>query len=316
MELVKLINQLFFKEIGIYSLVASLRSALSLDENTAIEVAKDVAGMRLLVVSDWFNDEVAIYIKKLGGNPDNYRNYIEELKRAIKDEEELFKKEMAEDEPFELKSKNAALPERPLDPEQEKADSIEIFSGDLYTLLANGNNDYLGAYNIILLKLLAEDKSFKLEAEKAILSNQEQLSGKEFILDGKPAAPTIANWIKDFIKSEGSGMFDEMILSRYIVNSPNAKKLDEPEKKLLRKLLVFFKNIKFFPASLNGVPEDQWEIIPTEQGAELKVEKAKEKKNARDPKAQQLKDIADQFAPGSLERKAVEEEIRKYEAGS
>lgn len=309
----ELITKIFLKEVKMNELAPMLKVNFSLSDARAKEMAISVAGLRLLIIKDWLDEDIDSYIKSLGGNPADFNKYVEEQKKAVIEEAEFFKKEFAEEEPYVFKPKSAAIPERPLDLKQEKTDSISIFGGELYTILSSSKNDYLIAYNDILLKLLAEDKIFKSEAEKALLNNQEELTGKEFVLDGRQDKGTIANWIKDFIKNEGSGIFDEMVLSKYIVSSANAKKLDENEKKILRKLLVLYRNLKFFPASLNGVPEDQWEIIPAEKEVELKVEKAKEKKTARDFKSQQLRDMAEQFEPGSLERRAVEEEIRKYE---
>jgi len=107
-----------------------------------------------------------------------------------------------------------------------------------------------------------ENGDFRKNLENALFSNQEILTDKDFVFNGKKQMSTISNWLKDFIKRNGSGMFDNLALSQYLSGSENAKKLDSQEKKLLHKLLILYRNLKFFPESMGNAPAEEWEIIP------------------------------------------------------
>lgn len=145
----------------------------------------------------------------------------------------------------------------------------EIFQNQIVDAL-RGDEVYKEVLNEEILNQFALDEGLTPEnLLKIFYSNQEKLTGREFILDGRQTEPTVANWIRDFIKSEGSDIFNELALSKYLINSANAKLLNEEEKKLLRKLLALYRNLKFFPESLADLPPEEWEIIPMEKTKEV-----------------------------------------------
>lgn len=176
----------------------------------------------------------------------------------------------------------------------------------------------------IIVKLFEDDLN-RTEFLNNLLINQEKLTIKEFISEGRVQSPTIASWLKDFISKNGSGIFDNLVLSKYITDSENAKKLDNEERNLLKKLLILYRNLKFFPESLANVPVEDWQIIPVEKESDevkkkptssqipptpfIKGESIKEEGD----KVSELRAMAEQFSVGSLERRAIEEEIRKVE---
>ncbi|OGF25152.1 hypothetical protein A2303_02285 [Candidatus Falkowbacteria bacterium RIFOXYB2_FULL_47_14] len=226
-----------------------------------------------------------------------------------------------------------------------KQDTLELFEGNLgdvfelddYTLLEELNDD--------IIDFIAVDVKFKNELEYALYKNPEKLTHKTFILDGSPHAPSVRNWLRDFIRTNGSGIFDNVALTKYVTYSPNCQRLDDFEKEMVRKLLSLYRNLKFFPESLNGVPVEKWEIIPIEReedlskarsvaGAprteeekeidELKKEEenyeagglermAIEEEISEEAKIEDLRIEANKYPAGSLERKALDEEIRKME---
>jgi hypothetical protein len=120
-------------------------------------------------------------------------------------------------------------------------------------------------YNGILILLLLDDPNFKKSLEKVFLANPEKLTHSEFISEGAPHSPSIANWLKDFIKQFGSGMFDNLVMARYMTTSKNIKNLSEEEKQLVKKLLLTYRNLKFFPESMPSDDGEGWEIIPTDK---------------------------------------------------
>jgi len=115
-----------------------------------------------------------------------------------------------------------------------------------------------------IFALLAENGSLQDDLSKDFLANQERLTNGHLELEGREVAPTIANWIKDFIKLNGSEMFDDLVLAQYLSTSPNAKKLNLEEKNLVRRVLKLYKNLNFFPESMENKAVDDWQLIPYE----------------------------------------------------
>lgn len=202
-------------------------------------------------------------------------------------------------------------------PAANQQENLELFKEFLVDTLKIEDASLMEELNDDLVDNITDNEKFKKDLENALYNNQEKLTRKEFILDGKPARPTIANWLKDFLQKVGSGRFNNVILTQFVTNSENAKKLDDKERKILGDMLELYRNLKFFPESMAHLPPERWEIIPTAQPKEeIKREVAPLPKGEKEKELRRLREIAEQFPAGSLERKAVEEEIEKLEVRS
>ncbi|MBU0647033.1 hypothetical protein KKC67_00595 [Patescibacteria group bacterium] len=196
---------------------------------------------------------------------------------------------------------------------EEKNVAEEIFKQGLVNEL-NNHFIIIKAVNARFFYILANDFNFKKELENALYINQEKLTHKEFIFDGKPHSPSIGNWLKDFIKKNGSQMFNNLVLAEYLINSDNAKKLETKEKELLKKLLLLYRNIKFFPESMPTDTGEGWEIIPIDEVEEKEIKSEINENSAQIAKKNEVDDLikkAIQYPVSSLERKAIEEELDK-----
>jgi len=138
----------------------------------------------------------------------------------------------------------------------------------------NDNPDYYADLNIIAFQVFNDDPNFEDKAVEALYGNQEVLTKKPFIVNGNNQPATAANWIKDFIKENGSDLFDNLVLSRYFSISVNARILDPEEKKIISKLLKLYRNLVFFPESMKGIPVERWELFPIERIIEEPIRSA------------------------------------------
>jgi hypothetical protein len=178
-----------------------------------------------------------------------------------------------------------------------------IFQEKLINTL-KGDNDFRDVLNEeIIITISSSEVLTKSELLNLLLQNQERLTKKNLVIASKNEPSTVSNWIKEFIKNMGSGLFNNIMLSQYFINSENARKLDAEDKKLLNKLLTLYRNLKFFPESMGDLPVDQWQIFP--------LDEEDNKKDYDEKYRIELKKIAQKYPPGSLERRAVEEEMRK-----
>ena len=195
-----------------------------------------------------------------------------------------------------------------------------------------------GDLNLMLIQTFQGDDTFEDELVDKLYNNQELLTNKFLLVDGKETAGTIANWLKDFIKENGSDYFDSLVLSKYLSLSLNPKTLPEYEKNLVKKLLKLYRNLVFFDESTNGLPMSAWEIFPNDEATTLEPELetspaesdfiVKDEPKKEEPKievpapidvpapaeispADELQTLLKQYQPDSLEYKAISEELKR-----
>lgn len=196
---------------------------------------------------------------------------------------------------------------------EEKAYLLEIFSSGLVREISE-HPVICEAVNARIFNIFSQDLQFKDSLEKAIYMNGELLTHALFEIGAKPQSPTIGNWIQDFIGRQGSGLFDNLQLTRYITESENVKRLSDSEKLIIGKLLNLYRNLKFFPESMPSDDVNTWEIIPVDM-------KNDNMKNPRKPigppkteeekRIEELKREKEAYGADALERLAIEEEIGK-----
>jgi len=159
-----------------------------------------------------------------------------------------------------------------LSPEEKKELILKTFGSSIISAL-QADPAKIQDFNIAIFQAFYQDERLEVEAERLLYVNQEKVSDHHITLDGHPASPTIANWLKDFIKKYGSDLFDEVALAEYLSQSPNVRQLKSTEKELVRKVLKLYRNLSFFPESMDGVPIEQWEVFPVDRSLLTPVSK-------------------------------------------
>ncbi|MFA7365314.1 MAG: hypothetical protein WCZ12_03090 [Patescibacteria group bacterium] len=130
------------------------------------------------------------------------------------------------------------------------------------------------------------------------------------------------------MKENGSDMFNNIALAKYISSSVNCVKLDSDEKRLVKKVLRLYRNLNFFPESMKDVPFVEWEIIPVDKDDVVREQKKEEiisspekaeeekeiekvRKTLEDKSLEELNDLLKNNPDKNLKRKAIESEIKK-----
>ncbi len=340
--LTKLIEQVFLKELSLSDFKDRAEKESNLGSKEAGDLVKDIAGSRFLIINDWLDEDVEEFIKNLGGDPEEYQSYIKEQREAVKKREQELKEEKEEEErpihPAGSGSQGGATSEevqeggQEMDPDKEKEESQEIFTKSLISLLNSKNKETLEDYNLLLIRLILDDpdNKFRDDLEKSLFANEEKLTYKKFILGEKEKRPTVGNWLRYFIKERGSDMFDNLDLSEFLVNSQNTKVLDKQEKNRVKKLLLLYRNIKFFYEFFKDKKVEEWQIFPIrEEGAISQDREDKGIDQEKTPETvsqsevstgsgsriesriKELEEYKLEFPEESLERKTLEEEIKK-----
>jgi hypothetical protein len=262
--LLDLISAIFVKEVFLEDLPEKLSNSLDINLDSASKIACDIAGMRLYNIEKWLGVNIDRYILSLGGNISSYKKYPEEEVESLAEEKKYFLEQTRSDADFFFipKNKNPYNYEPEIDIEKEKNDAPNVFKKHILDLIASHEStDITERYNDILV-LALEDTGFRSELVSALQNNHEIISNVKLIIDDKEQNPTIGNWLKDFIKTNGSDVFDDLQVIEYLNLSKNSKKLEDKDRSLLRKIFKLYKNIAFFPESLAGVNRDNWQIIP------------------------------------------------------
>lgn len=226
-----------------------------------------------------------------------------------------------------------------LKPEEIKASLVTFFEDGLDDLLNLPHGDILQTINEELITVLSDSETHKKDLENCLLSVKLTIGTENILLEDKEVPPTAANWLKEFFSVAGADSFDTLSIAKYIISSANAKKLSEDDQTKLRRFLTLYHNIHFFPTPFSAIPVEQWEIVPgartgSEETAKAPAPLLKKAPVEKQPKwsvpqptaAQQIKDttkpgpksaelielekMRDQYAVGSLERAAIEEEIK------
>ncbi len=226
---------------------------------------------------------------------------------------------------------------------------LSVFSENLLLLFSYAKEDVRN-FNIATFAAFNEFDMLEEKVFNALYNNQELISKEKIIIDGKQKKASIANFLKDFIKTHGSDMPDNLILANYLNSSSNVKKLKETEKNILNRVLKTYRNLIFFPDSMEGVPMEFWEIIPVRGNNEevldvledkketkkinedlkkkiLENKEIKEKKVLKPIKKEELVDLKDikekslselkelmkEYPSGSLGYKAIKQELNRLQ---
>jgi hypothetical protein len=250
-----LVNKIFFKELMLVSLFKEIKTLFGFDDDQARQMAVDIAGIKCLAVADWLDKDVHQYITDLGGNPDDYEIYVKQHDQSLEAEAsnltQEFNEEIEADEDNLFNSTNI---------KETEGKVKDVFAKQIVDLLHWDDESVISDVNYAVMFLLdRNDQVFKNELLNVFLENQEIITGKKFVMAGKDTIGSVGNWLKDFISQHGSGAFDIVALSDFINNSENGRILDDEEKDIVSKILITYRNLKFFPDVFST---GHFEIIP------------------------------------------------------
>lgn len=172
---------------------------------------------------------------------------------------------------------------------------------------------------------LKERDEFKRQMRNFLLENNEIITMKEIKINNLSVKPTISNWLKDYNMKLGTELVDKLKASQYFVNDNNFKALNNEEIGKLKMLFDFYEKTKTSSTTAEGLEENFVAILPNNEinlvsggklnkinSAIIKIYNEINKNKSKENKGlEELRAMASQYPAGSLERKAVEEEIGK-----
>ena len=186
-------------------------------------------------------------------------------------------------------------------------------------------------YKIKTILDLSERDAFKAKIKTVLLENGARLGRIKINVGGVEKDPTIANWLKDYYMNVGIEPADAFKLNQHFTLSKNIKLLTPAEQIKLKNLFKFFELMKISSEKFPQYDEDFTVILPNGEinlfsGGKLEkipqealkifneITKIAENEN-KSEEIEGLKKMLQNYPEGSLERRAIEEEMRKLESG-
>ena len=182
------------------------------------------------------------------------------------------------------------------------------------------NYDLAGKFKAKLINAEIFENRDKLKGEikKVLLNNKG-------IITGKAEIRTISDWLKDYNSKLGIGAADKLKRSQYLVDLKKIKGLDERDLEKLKTLFNFYEGLKLSSLTPQGFEEEPSVVVNnklyifrqgTLEAVEGKIKEVEPLKAVDEygAKITELQKMLSQYPAGSLERKAVEEELRKLSA--
>jgi hypothetical protein len=297
----------FISEVYVNKTVSQLLSLVmakfKLTPEKSLSLVLDIAGYKLLLADDYFAGQVSKFITDNKGDLVLYQKITDGLRQKIGGE---ILKWNVESKVYEPEAFVPTIDENNLaiSPEAEKNFLLDIFLNKLPEFL-NTEREIIEDINDSLILLLIDNPQYIQEFKDALLKSSAQLLKKQITIDGRLIEASVSNLIKDFIKDQGSAVFGAMELSKYLISGSNALSFSEVEKNLVRQLLKTYRNLFFFPESLQNLAVEAWEIIPLTENSVVPQTKKK------DDQVDDISVLMAKYRQESLEYKALEEEARK-----
>lgn len=270
----------------------------------------------LIFVEELYLENLDVYlIKKFGIDQNTSNRLISEI------EDNILKKLMnsfgaEKDDEYILDLSN----------EEKRKKIVDIFSEKLVAQFSSSVISLM-QLNAIIFEIIGQDEVFIEKIKRMFLDSKELLSSKKIVIKEKIEEASISNWIKDFISENGSGIFSSVVLAKYLSSSKNVSLLSDAEKQLLRQILKMYRNLFFFPESMESIKYEDWEIFPINKDLlQVNLKNAEEKEispteekptyqpvNTHEEEIKVLKELLQKYPNKSLEKKAIESEIKKIE---
>jgi hypothetical protein len=187
-------------------------------------------------------------------------------------------------------------------------------------------------YNIIdkiknklaMIYELEERNKFKDNLKKVLTESGKKITSFEIKYNNSSSLPTVENWLK-YYRAEAGNSSDKLKKVQFITNNYNIKKLNKNEKDKIKKLIDLYQYLSVDPRRIENIDDRFVGILPNKELAIFErgnmekipsnIKNLAEKilnKN-QDTTTAELREDLKNFRPGSLEYKAIEEEIERLE---
>jgi len=174
-----------------------------------------------------------------------------------------------------------------------------------------------------------ERDRIKLQLKNILIKNKAKITKINLFFNQKEVTGTLENWLRDYHSNLGTGPVDKLKFEQYFIASANIKRLNQEEREKLKTIFQFYERLKLssktplgfeeeIPIEINGV-FNIWKEGRLEDFEPIAVKAVEELKKlgvfgeVGVDKIEELQSMLSNYPEGSLEHKAIEEEIVRME---
>ncbi len=281
---ISLLEDLYIEKISVDEFIGGLKK-ISLPDEQINSFIIELLGRDLLVMDDYFSGKIYQTIKKLGGEPEKYQDYVKDFENDWRQESNKYIEE------------GDLLPEDDgiIDPELEKKEIYNQLNDNLRDVLVTDSieaNASLQEANMLIGYTLSLNESYKNDFIKALTDNQTDLTDV-ISLDNEKGGEvvTVSSWLADYLSFSGNRFNDNLMAARYIIESPRVKKLSDDDKLRVKNLIALYRNIYNFPNNFDYNQPENTQFFPIDV-LKIRYGKLEEliKPEKKLPEKQDLKD--------------------------
>jgi hypothetical protein len=256
-ELTTLQTDIILKSSPIENLAKEIAARFDFEEADAKDFAMEIAGKRLLILDDWLGGAVSKYIKTLGGNPSDFKPFVDEYKKQVAKEntpepEEIVAPnvEVAIDE--EEVGAMFGLNMEPTTPDADKRDIKNIFQNEIVALLRGGAWQKKASVNVLTIYYLGAEPAFRDELIRVMMNSAEKIGGQ-----------TIGAWLKSFVaKVEENGRLNPIKEAQFFTSDMGVLGLETEEREIVERLFDLYANLRNFVEDISKKPLEDVVIFP------------------------------------------------------
>lgn len=225
-------------------------------------------------------------------------------------------------------------------------EAVNLFTHHFDEMLGLEDFNLVGKFRLCLLGLPEFEDRDELKQEiKSVLNKNQTVITSGKMSDGQP--PTIENWLKIYVSYVGTEPADALKLQQFYLSDKNFNGLPSEEKERLKKFFAFYERLKLSSFTPEGIEDSvpvntpefkgyikNGELIKVGEKLDPRLEKIYSSSietieggkklgrasgvteapisvtnNPNQSRLEELKKIAETFPAGSLERRAIEQEI-------
>ncbi|TSC55588.1 MAG: hypothetical protein G01um101418_833 [Parcubacteria group bacterium Gr01-1014_18] len=271
-------SDIYEKKAKISDLMATLQQKLKRSPEELKKIVRDIYLYVFSFSTDYLGVNFRELMKLIDPNDSAFFIEMEALNVLIEEELNPPPEEEITIEEDEITDEELETALTITDFEAEKKDLQIVFSTHLLDLLQTSDDVLKFLANIRLIQILSHYPLSELNNFITIISqNSERVTTNRIRLEGKEVEPTVANWIADFIKTMGLERLTSLKRAQYMGTSANAIKLTPEEKEKVNTVLEFYRLLRGFPQTFEGVPPERWFLIPIKGMEASKLQSVKEK---------------------------------------
>jgi len=121
---------------------------------------------------------------------------------------------------------------------------------------------------LVSMLIFEERDVLKKNIIDALMRNQQKITDKNIVIEEKEFSPTIANWLKDYIRVMGIGPLDKLKQAEYFSKNKNISSVDISTREKIISLFNFYERARLSSLTAEGLEE----TIPVPAGELADVE--------------------------------------------